>query len=110
VTVFEFGAESRKNMVIFQCAAEPWWAFNDSAEAMARNYHVFLMIADGHDETGTDFISLEKYASDAASYPETKGCKSRNDRSFNTKKQLIRLIAFPFAAALLAWIMLRIGG
>ena len=43
-------------------------------------------------------------------YPETKGCKSWNDRSFNTKKQLIRLIAFSFAAALLAWIMLRIGG
>ena len=43
-------------------------------------------------------------------YPETKECKSWNDRSFNTKNQLIRLIAFPFAAALLAWIMLRIGG
>ena len=43
-------------------------------------------------------------------YPETKGCKSWNDRSFNTKNQLIRLIAFPFAAALLAWIMLKIGG
>ncbi len=68
MTVFEFGAENRKNMVMFQCAAEPWWAFKDSAEAMARNYHVFLMIADGHDETGNDFVSLEKCASDAASY------------------------------------------
>ena len=43
-------------------------------------------------------------------YSETKGCKGWNDRSFNTKNQLIRLIAFSFAAALLAWIMLRIGG
>ena len=43
-------------------------------------------------------------------YPETKGCRSWNDRSFNTKNQLIRLVAFPFAAALLTWIMLRIGG
>jgi len=43
-------------------------------------------------------------------YPETKGCKSWNDRSFNTKKQTVRLITFPFAAALLAWIMLTIGG
>jgi len=72
VTVFEFGTENRKNMVMFQCAAEPWWAFKDSAEAMARNYHVFLMIADGHDETGTDFVSLEKYASDAASFLQEK--------------------------------------
>lgn len=57
---------------MFQCAAEPWWAFKDSAEAMAQNYHVFLMIADGHDENGTDFVSLEKYASDAASYLREK--------------------------------------
>lgn len=37
-------------------------------------------------------------------YPETKTCKSWNDRSFNTKNQVIRLIAFPFISALLAWI------
>ena len=70
--VYEFGAKHRKTMVMFQCTAEPWWAFKDSAEAMAMTYHVFLMIADGHDEIGTDFISLEKYASDAASYLRKK--------------------------------------
>ena len=43
-------------------------------------------------------------------FPETKDCERWNDRSFNTKNQLIRLIAFPFIAALLAWITLRIGG
>ena len=42
--------------------------------------------------------------------PETKHCKSWDDRSFNTKNQVIRLIAFPFVSALLAWITLRIGG
>ena len=42
--------------------------------------------------------------------PETKNCRSWNDRSFNTKNQVIRLIAFPFAGMLLAWITLRIGG
>jgi hypothetical protein len=42
-------------------------------------------------------------------YPETKGCKSWDDRSFNTKNQMIRLIAFPFVCALMAWITLRIG-
>ena len=30
-------------------------------------------------------------------------------RSFNTKNQLIRLIAFPFVCALIAWITLLIG-
>ena len=42
-------------------------------------------------------------------YPETKNCRSWDDRSFNTKNQLIRLIAFPFVCALMAWITLRIG-
>ncbi len=42
-------------------------------------------------------------------YPETKECKSWDDRSFNTKNQLIRLIAFPFVCALMAWITLIVG-
>ena len=42
-------------------------------------------------------------------YPETKECKSWDDRSFNTKNQMIRLIAFPFVCALFAWIALMIG-
>ena len=43
-------------------------------------------------------------------YPETRGCKSWDDRSFNTKNQMIRLIAFPFVCALMAWITLVIRG
>ena len=41
-------------------------------------------------------------------FPETKNCESWNNSSFNTKNQLIRLIAFPFVSALLAWITLMI--
>lgn len=43
-------------------------------------------------------------------YPETKDCLSWHDRSFNTKNQLIRLMAFPFVAALMAGLTLWIGG
>ena len=42
-------------------------------------------------------------------YPETRNCRSLDDRSFNTKNQMIRLIAFPFVCALFAWIALIIG-
>ena len=66
--VYEFGSEHKRVFVMFQCAAEPWWVFRASAEAMARDYHVFLFIADGHDETGTDFVSIEKNVKDAAEY------------------------------------------
>ena len=44
-----------------------------SAEEMAKDYHVYLFIADGHDELGTEFISLEKYAKDAAEYLRARG-------------------------------------
>ena len=42
-------------------------------------------------------------------FPETKDCKSWNDRSFNKSNQLKRLIAFPFVCALMAWITVWIG-
>ncbi len=42
-------------------------------------------------------------------YLETKECRSWDDRSFNTKNQMIRLIAFPFVCALMAWIALIVG-
>ncbi len=43
-------------------------------------------------------------------FPESKDCGSWNDRSFNTKNQLVRIAVFPFVSALLAWMMLEIGG
>ena len=42
-------------------------------------------------------------------FPETKDCKSWDDRSFNTKNQLVRLAAFPFVCALMVWITLIVG-
>ena len=71
--VYEFGKEHTKSFVMFQCAAEPWWVFRASAEEMSKDYHVYLMIADGHDELGTEFVSLEKYAKDAAVYLKSQG-------------------------------------
>ncbi len=66
--IYEFGKEHTRSFAMFQCAVEPWWVFKASAEEMAKDYHVYLFIADGHDELGTEFISLEKYVKDAAEY------------------------------------------
>ena len=71
--VFEFGEMHEKTFVMFQCAAEPWWVFKASAEAMAKDYHVYLFIADGHDELGTEFVSIEKNVKDAADFLRKKG-------------------------------------
>ena len=70
---YEFGVMNERTFVIFQRAAEPWWVFKASAEAMAKDYHVYLFIADGHDELGTEFVSIEKNVSDAADFLRKKG-------------------------------------
>ena len=44
--IYEFGAQHDRTFVMFPCAAVPWWVFRESAEAMARDYHVYLVIAD----------------------------------------------------------------
>ncbi len=61
--VYEFGKEHTKLFVMFQCAVEPWWVFKASAEEMAKDYHVYLFIADGHDGLGTEFV--------CRTYPQT---------------------------------------
>lgn len=42
-------------------------------------------------------------------FPETKGCKSWDDLSFNKRNQAKRLAAFPFVCALLAGLAVWIG-
>ena len=66
--VYEFGEKNSRIFVMFQCAAEPWWVFKASAEAIARDFHVYLFIADGHDDQGTEFVSIEKNVKDAADF------------------------------------------
>ncbi len=73
--VNEYGTEHEKIIAMFQCAAEPGWAFIPSAEALAQDFHVILFIADGHDEQGTTFVSVEKYADDAAAWLKKKGIR-----------------------------------
>ena len=71
--VYEYGIENERTFAMFQCAAEPWWVFEASAKEMARDYHVYLFIADGHDEQGTTFTSIEKSVKDAADRLRERG-------------------------------------
>jgi hypothetical protein len=43
-------------------------------------------------------------------YPETEGCAGYSQFGFNRKEQIIRIIVFPFAAALMAAAAMWIGG
>lgn len=91
--VYEFGTEHEKTFVMFQCAAEPWWVFKASAEAMAKDYHVCLFIADGHDEQGTTFVSIEKNVKDAADWLRKAGI-SRVDAMYGVSMGGASVIRF----------------
>ncbi len=73
--VYEFGTDNPRSFVMFQCAVEPWWVFKASAEQMAKDWHVYLFITDGHDELGTEFVSIEKTVRDAAAFLRNNGIR-----------------------------------
>ena len=91
--VYEFGPENRKSFVMFPCAAEPWWVFKASAEAMAKEYHMILFMADGHDEEGTEFVSIEKNVRDAAAWLRKRGI-SRVDAMYGVSMGGASVIRF----------------
>jgi hypothetical protein len=76
VKVYEFGEDNKETLLMFQCAAEPWWVFNPSAKAILKDFRVFLFISDGHDEMGADFVSIEKNVEQAVSYLHGKGVRA----------------------------------
>ncbi|MBR7011082.1 MAG: alpha/beta hydrolase [Oscillospiraceae bacterium] len=91
--VYEFGIENERTFAMFQCAAEPWWVFEASAKEMARDYHVYLFIADGHDEQGTTFLSIETYVEEAADWLRGKGV-SRLDAMYGVSMGGASVIRF----------------
>ena len=72
--VYEYGTENKRTLLMFQSSAEPYWVFVAAAQAMAKDFHVFLAAAEGHNpEEDSTFISVEKYADDAAAYLKAHG-------------------------------------
>ena len=62
--IYEYGKEKKEICILIQCTAEPWWVFDASAKEVSKDFHVYLVIADGHDESGSDFQSIEKTVDD----------------------------------------------
>jgi len=71
--ILEYGKENDRIALILECTAEPWWVFEASAIELAKTFHVFLSIADGHEGEGTEFTSIERYASDTVSHLKCLG-------------------------------------
>ena len=72
----EYGKEHERTLLFFPGSCEPWQEFAYAAEALAGAFHVLLVVPDGQDpEEGTDFLSVEKTADDAAAWLNEHGIK-----------------------------------
>ena len=70
---------------------------------------VMLYIWKAFDIICLDWLLLTKSHFFQRYYPETEGCEGYHQFGFNRKEQIIRIIVFPFVAALMAGIALWIG-
>lgn len=46
--IWERGKENERSLLFFPCTAEPVWAFEGTLRLLARKWHVFQVIYDGH--------------------------------------------------------------
>lgn len=62
MTIYEYGQGHERSVLFIATAAlEPYWAFHDPIERLARDYHVYAVAADGYDpESESDFPSIER--------------------------------------------------
>ena len=90
--IWEHGQENRKTLLFLPCTAEPVWAFSESVALLARQWHVFQVIYDGHQpEYLGDFTSVEQTVDDVLRYLNSHGvtrldaayaCLLRDDYGF----------------------------
>ena len=67
--ILEHGTSHEKTLLFLPCTAEPAWAFSASVELLARKWHVFQVIYDGHEpEFPGDFTSVEQPVEDILLY------------------------------------------
>ena len=72
--ILEYGKEHERTLLFFPGSCEPWQEFTYAAEALAGRLHVLLVVPDGQDPAeGTDFLSVEKTADDAATWLKEHG-------------------------------------
>ena len=72
--IYEYGMEHPETLLMFQCACEPTWIFDEPARQLSHRYHVFLAGADGHDPSeNTTFTTVEDYAGKTVNALKKKG-------------------------------------
>lgn len=71
MTVFEFGKEHPKTVLLLHGGGLSWWDRRAAAELLAEHYHVVLPILDGHGGSDCPFTSIEDNAARLTDYIDT---------------------------------------
>ena len=72
--IWERGKENERSLLFFPCTAEPVWAVEGTLRLLARKWHVFQVIYDGHQmETPGDFTSVEQTVDEVVAYLKQRG-------------------------------------
>lgn len=70
----EYNPEGKRKLLFFPGSCEGWQEFEGACTYLAREFHVFQVIPDGHDPgEHTDFISVEKTVHDTEEYLLAEG-------------------------------------
>lgn len=75
-----------------------------------RRFLIMLYLWKAFDIVCLDWLLLTKSHFFQHFYPETEGCEGYHSFGFNRKGQTIRILVFPFVAALMALLTMWIGG
>lgn len=72
--IYEYGQDKKRSLLLIATAAlEPYWAFEEQAQALGSDFHVYAVVADGHDGEPGDFISIEKTVAEIAEALQARG-------------------------------------
>lgn len=72
--ILEHGEEQGRTLLFFPCTAEPVWAFEATVALLARQWHVFQVVYDGHQpEYPGDFTSVEQTVDEVTAYLQNRG-------------------------------------
>ena len=72
--MLESGQEREKTLLFLPCTAEPVWAFSETVSLLARKWHVFQVVYDGHQpENPGDFTSVEQTVAEICAWLKNHG-------------------------------------
>ena len=75
--IHEFGEANPRKLLFFPCTAERWTSFEDSVKLLAKEYHVMLVMPDGHEpQEKKDFTSVEQTVDETVAWLRARSIRS----------------------------------